>query len=176
MIAVSFAVIGAIWRRWFGGGFGKLGDITRLFKYIALFLIMYAMFKSVYPEYIFLQDTATHDDYIAFAVHWAMGHSDYFYLLDYSPDEARIKWIDWTLERLYGKGGYYNFKGNVTGMLLRYSGTGILVAICIGNPWFLLAGMLTTVSYIVTCKLPQPIVWAEIMSGAVNFLLLWWCL
>lgn len=175
-LVIKFAIIGALWRRWFGGGFGKLGDITRLFKYIALFLIMYAMFMSVYPEYNFLQDTATHDDYIAFAVHWAMGHGDYFYLLDFSPDEPRIKWIDWTLRKIYGEGNYYNFKGNCTGLFLRYTSTAVLVSICIGNAWFIPAGLLTVLAYIVTCKLPHPIVWAELLSGALNFGLLYICL
>lgn len=174
--SLIFAIVGAFWRRWFGGGFGKLGDITRLFKYIALVLIMAWMYLFLDPDYDILHSYGTWDDYIAFAIHWAMGHGDYFYLLDFSPDEPRIKWIDWTLRKIYGEGNYYNFKGNCTGMFLRYTSTAILVAVCVGNAWFVLAGLLTVLAYIVTCKLPRPIVWAELLSGALNFGLLWWCL
>lgn len=43
---VIFSILGAFWRRWFGEGFGKLGDITRLFKYIALAGIVAAMYYA----------------------------------------------------------------------------------------------------------------------------------
>lgn len=170
---IKFAIIGALWRRWFGGGFGKLGDITRLFKYIALVLIVFSMYyvkvEYVYPKNVYLS-------IVAFAIHWAVGHGDYFYLLDKEPDEPRIKWIDWTLRKIYGEGSYYNFKGNCTGLFLRYTSTAVLVSLCIPDIWFVLAGLLTVLAYIVTCKLPYPIVWAELLSGALNFGLLYLCL
>lgn len=171
---VRFAIIGALWRRWFGGGFGKLGDITRLFKYIALALIVFSMYHL--KGILDWQDWRMYTVLTSFAIHWAVGHGDYFYLLDKEPDEPRIKWIDWALRKIYGEGNYYNFKGNCTGLFLRYTSTAILVAVCVGNAWFVLAGLLTTLAYIVTCKLPRPIVWAELLSGALNFGLLWWCL
>lgn len=176
MIAVSFAVIGAIWRRWFGGGFGKLGDITRFWKYLVLIVICFSMYYVKHLCFTFGQDYTTWLVIIAFAIHWAVGHHDYFYLLYKGSDDGRIKWIDWTLRKIYGEGNYYNFKGNCTGLFLRYTSTAVLVALCIPNAWFVLAGLLTVLAYIVTCKLPRPIVWAELLSGAVNFLLLWWCL
>lgn len=174
-IASVFVVIGSLgWRRWFGGGFGKLGDITRLFKYIALAVIVFSMYHL--KGILDWQDWRMYAVLISFAVHWAVGHGDYFYLLDTGKDEGRIKWIDWTLGKIYGDEGYYNFKGNVTGMFLRYTSTAILVTFSVCNPLFLCSGFATTMAYIVTCKLPKPIVWAEFLSGAVNFWLLYICI
>ena len=112
----------------------------------------------------------------SFMYHWSRSHGDYFYVYDTGKDEGRIKWIDYVLRLLYGKDGYYNFKGNVTGLLLRYTSTACLVALCIPNAWFCAAGVLTTLGYVVTGKLPKPIVWAELLSGALNFGLLYLCL
>lgn len=173
--SLIFAVIGSLgWRRWFGGGFGKLGDITRLFKYIALALIVFSMYHL--KGLLNWQDWRMYAVLISFAIHWAVGHGDYFYLLDTGKDEGRIKWIDRALRKIYGENGYYNFKGNCTGMFLRYTSTAILVSVCIGNAWFIPAGLLTVLAYIATCKLPHPIVWAELLSGAVNFGLLYLCI
>lgn len=169
----SFLVAGAFWRRWYGGGFGKLGDMSRFWKYLVLVTIVLSMYyiktEYVYPKNVFLS-------IVAFACHWARSHGDYFYVYDTGKDEGRIKWIDYVLRLLYGKDGYYNFKGNVTGLLLRYTSTACLVALCIPNAWFVLAGPLTVLAYIVTGKLPKPIVWAEFLSGALNFGLLYLCL
>lgn len=173
---VRFAIIGALWRRWFGGGFGKLGDITRFWKYLVLIVVCFSMYYAKRLCFTFLQDYTTWLVIVSFAIHWAVGHGDYFYLLDTSKDEGRIKWIDWVLKRIYGENGYYNFKGNCTGMFLRYTSTACLVAVCIHNAWFILAGLLTVFAYIVTCRLPKPIVWAELLSGAMNFGLLYLCI
>ena len=176
-IASVFVVIGSLgWRRWFGGGFGKLGDITRFWKYLALIVICFSMYYTKYPYYTFWQDIKIWLVVVSFSIHWAVGHGDYFYLLDTGKDEGRIKWIDCVLKRIYGENGYYNFKGNVTGMLLRYTSTAILVSFSVCNPLFLVAGLATATAYILTCKLPKPIVWAEFLSGAVNFWLLYLCI
>ena len=170
---IKFAIIGALWRRWFGGGFGKLGDITRFWKYLVLVAIVLYMY-FVKTEYVYSKNVYL--SMVAFAIHWAIGHGDYFYLLDKEPDEPRIEWIDWVLRKIYGEENYYNFKGNCTGMFLRYTSTACIVAVCIPNVWFVLAGLLTVFAYIVTCRLPKPIVWAELLSGALNFGLLYLCL
>ena len=171
---VIFSILGAFWRRWYGGGFGKLGDITRLFKYIALAGIGAAMYYAAGKFDV--KDGRMYAVMIAFAIHWALGHTDYFYVYDTEADEGRIKWIDWLLKVIYGEGNYYNFKGNVTGLLLRYTSTACIVAVCIPNAWFILAGPLTVLAYIITGKLKKPIVWAEFLSGALNFGLLYLCL
>lgn len=170
---VSFILLGSLWRRFFGGGFGKLGDITRGWKYLVLALIVLAMYYT--KNLLDWTNWRIYAVIVSFMIHWAIGHGDYFYLLDKDPDEPRIKWIDWTLRKIYGEGNYYNFKGNITGLFLRYTSTACLVSICLHNAWFILAGLLTVLAYIVTCKLPKPIVWAEFLSGALNFGLLYLC-
>lgn len=171
---VDFLVAGAFWRRWFGGGFGKFGDITRGWKY----LILAAIVLAIYYINILLDwtDWRMYAVIASFMYHWSRSHGDYFYVYDTGKDEGRIKWIDYVLRLLYGKDGYYNFKGNVTGLLLRYTSTACLVALCIPNAWFIIAGPLTVLAYIVTGKLPKPIVWAEFLSGALNFGLLYLCI
>lgn len=113
---------------------------------------------------------------IAFAIHWALSHGDYYQVLDTSKDKGRIKWIDWVLRRLYGEDGYYNFKGNVTGLFLRYTGSACVVALCLPNAWFIVSGILTTLAYIVTGKMERPTEKAEWLAGALNFGLLYLCI
>ena len=173
-MSILYFVLGALWRRWYGGGSGKLGDITRGWKYLVLAVIV----LSMYYVNILLDwtDWRMYAVIASFMYHWSRSHGDYFYVYDTGKDEGRIKWIDYVLRLLYGKDGYYNFKGNVTGLLLRYTSTACLVALCIPNAWFIIAGLLTVLAYIVTGKLPKPIVWAELLSGALNFGLLYLCL
>ena len=171
---VIFSILGAFWRRWFGGGFGKLGDITRLFKYIALAGIVAAMYYAAGKFDV--KNGRMYAVMIAFAIHWALGHTDYFYVYDTEADEGRIKWIDWILKVIYGEGNYYNFKGNVTGLFCRYTGTACIVAFCIPNVYFIFAGLLTAGVYALTGKMKNPIVIAEFLSGLVNFALLYLCL
>lgn len=168
-----FMIAGAFWRRWYGGGFGKAGKITRFFKYAALVSICFAMYlvktEYVYPKNVYLS-------IVAFAFHWAEGHGDYFFVWDTGKDEGRIWWIDWALRGIYGKNGYYNFKGNVTGLCLRYGSTACLVAVCIPNPLFILSGLLTPLAYVITGKMENPTNKAEFLAGALNFALFYLCL
>lgn len=173
-IAIMFCFLGALWRRWFGGGLGKLGDASRFWKYLLLFQLVLGMFYSL--NLLSFVEWRVYGTCIAFAIHWALSHGDYYQVLDTSKDKGRIKWIDWVLRLLYGEDGYYNFKGNVTGLVLRYTSTACLVAACLGNAWFILAGPATALCYVVTCKLPRPQDRAEYLAGAVNFGLLYWCL
>ena len=171
---VSFFVAGALWRRWYGGGFGKFGDITRGWKYLILAAIVLAMY---YTDILLdWTDWRMYAVIASFMYHWSRSHGDYFYVYDTGKDEGRIKWIDYVLRLLYGKDGYYNFKGNITGLLLRYTGTACIVAVCIPNAWFVLAGPITVLAYIITGKFKKPIVWAEFLSGALNFGLLYLCI
>lgn len=167
-----FAILGALWRRWFGGGFGKAGLITRFWKYLVLALIVLAMYyvKKILDWYNWHMYAVM----VSFAIHWAIGHGDYYRVYDTSPDEGRIKWIDWCLRTIYGEGNYYNVKGNVTGLFLRYSSTAILVACSISNPWFILAGIGTAFAYLITGKISTMA--GEYLAGALNFALLYLCL
>lgn len=173
---ILFAVLGAFWRAWFGGSFGS---VTRFWKYLALIFICCTMYLCKYPYFTFWLETTIWLTQISFMVFWAMSHGDYFIVNSTAPDEKRIKWIDKILEWIYGKDGYYNFKGNVTGMLLRYGFTAIIVACCIPNPWFLLAGPCVAACYGLSGYL-FPDKWytkiAEFASGAIVFSLLYLCL
>ena len=167
---ILFAVLGAFWRAWFGGSFG---DVTRFWKYLVLILIVCGMYEFRLSGYnIWLTQ-------ISFMIFWALSHGDYFIVNSTASDEKRIKWIDKILEWIYGKDGYYNFKGNVTGMLLRYGFTAIIVACCIPNPWFLLAGPCVAACYGLSGYL-FPDKWytkiAEFASGATVFSLLYACI
>lgn len=164
---ILFAILGAFWRAWFGGSFW---NVTRFWKYLVLVLIVCGMYEFHIVDYhVWLTQ-------VSFMVFWAMGHGDYFIVNSTDPDEKRIKWIDKILEWIYGKDGYYNFKGNVTGMLIRYEFTAIIVACCIPNPWFLLAGPCVAACYGLSGYL-FPDRWytkiAEFASGATVFSLLY---
>ena len=174
LYTIVFSIIGGFHRRWFGGGFGKLGDITRLFKYIALAGIGAAMYYAAGKFDV--KNGRMYAVIIAFAYHWARSHGDYFYVYDTGKDEGRIKWIDWLLKVIYGEGKYYNFKGNVTGLFLRYTSTACLVALCLPCHYFVFAGLLTAGVYALTGKMKRPIVIAEFLAGLVNFALLYLCL
>ena len=170
---VSFLVAGVLWRRWYGTRQG-IGNVTRFWKYLVLALIVLAMYYT--KSLLDWTDWRMYVVIASFMYHWSRSHGDYFYVYDTGKDEGRIKWIDYVLRKIYGEGNYYNFKGNVTGLLLRYTSTACVVAVCIPNAWFLLAGPLTVLAYIITGKLEKPIVWAEFLSGALNFGLLYLCL
>lgn len=172
----AFGAIGALWRRWFGGGFGKAGKITRFFKYAVLVLVCLTMLYVKTRCFIFLGETKTYEEIVSFAFHWAEGHGDYFYVWSKGKDEGRIRWIDFTLRLIYGKDGYYNFKGNVTGLLLRYTSSACVVAFFLHNPLFILSGLLTTLSYVATSKMEKPTNKAEFLAGALNFALFYLCL
>lgn len=172
----SFAIAGAFWRRWFGGGFGKAGKITRFWKYAVLILICFTMYYLADPYFTFWRYWRTYAAVAAFAYHWARSHGDYFVVYDTRPDEGRIKWIDWILRKIYGENGFYNVKGNVTGLLLRYTGTACLVALSLPSAWFICAGFLTAHSYYLTGKMERPTDKAEWIAGALNFGLLFLCI
>lgn len=177
MSSLVFAIVGAFWRRWFGGGFGKLGDITRFWKYLVLAIVVLAMYYV--RGLLDWNNWGMYAVIASFSYHWARSHGDYFYVWSTGIDEGRIWWIDCVLRLLYGEGNYYNFKGNVTGLFLRYTSTACIVALCLPNAWFICAGVLTTLSYILTGKMgtgKEPVQKAEWLAGALNFSLLWWCL
>lgn len=176
MAIVWFALVGAIWRRWFGGGFKKFLPDSRFWKYTVLIVVCFTMYYAKTLCFTFLKEITTWLTIAAFMCHWARSHGDYFYVYDTSKDEGRIKWIDWVLRTIYGEGQYYNVKGNVTGLFLRYTGTACLVALSIPDAWFVCAGLFTTLSYVITGKTARPTDKAEWIAGALNFGLLYLCL
>lgn len=174
VILPLFMLAGGAWRRWYGGGFGKLGDITRFWKYIALAAVVLAMYCA--RGLLDWQNWRMYAVIASFALHWARSHGDYFYIYDTGKDEGRIRWIDWCLRKIYGEGNYYNFEGNCTGLLLRYTGTAAIVSLCLPNAWFVVSGVLTTLAYIITGKMERAPDKAEWLAGSLNFGLLFLCL
>lgn len=170
----SFMLLGGIARRWYGGGFKKILPDSRFWKYIFMTVIVLSMYyvNGLLDWY----DWRMYAVIASFMYHWARSHGDYFYVYDTGKDEGRIWWIDQVLRLLYGEDGYYNFKGNCTGLLLRYSSTACLVALCIPNAWFILAGFLTAFAYAITGKMEKPTDKAEWLAGALNFGLLYLCI
>ena len=171
-----FCAVGAVWRRWYGGGFGKVGMIARFWKYVVLIVICFTMYWATDPYCTFWANWRTYAVICAFAYHWARSHGDYFFVHSTEPDEGRIRWIDWILRKIYGEGNYYNFKGNVTGLLLRYTATACIVCIAIPSPYFAFAGLLTALSYALTGKMYAATNNAEYLAGALNFGLLYLCI
>lgn len=176
MDSILFLFVGAFWRAWFGGGISAtpIWDAPRFVKYIALFGIVGAMYYAAGAAE-FWETWRFWAAQAAFLLFWAKGHGDYFIVNSTAPDDGRIKWIDWCLRKIYGEGGYYNFKGNVTGMFLRYSATAVLVALAVPNVWFLAAGLIVAGIYGGCGKL-LPTAWytkaSEFAAGGVVFLLM----
>lgn len=172
--AALIAVFGGFWRRWFGGGFI---DCPRFIKYIVGIAVVLGMYylKGILDYYDWHMWAAC----ITFMYHWAMSHGDYFWVTSHHVHEARVKWIDWILQKIYGKGNYYNFKGNVTGLFIRYTFTATLVAIAINNCWAITMGPVVTFWYALMGKLFPQLNYTkitEVLSGASCYTILWFCL
>lgn len=172
MIAL-FGLLGGLWRMWFGGSFG---NCPRFIKYIVLVCLCLGMYT--------LKGCFNHSDLsmwlscVAICLFWAKGHGDYFVVNDTGNDEARIKWIDWCLRQTFGVDGYYNFAGNCTGMLLRYTAYAIPTAVFTSG-WFVLSGFIVASTYGICGKLmPNKFYtkYAEFFSGFFIGILLYLCI
>lgn len=171
-----FAAIGACWRRFFGTRKG-IANVTRFWKYLILAIVVLAMYYT--KSILDWKNWRMYATIFAFMYHWSRSHGDYFYIYYTGKDEGRIRWIDRLLRKIYGVDGYYNFKGNCTGLFLRYTATACLVAAFIPNARFIFSGLLTTIAYAATGKVgtgKKPVQTAEWFSGAFNFALLYLCI
>lgn len=170
-----FMLAGSAWRRWYGTRKG-IGNVTRFWKYLVLAAIVFGMYYI--KALLDWNNWRMYAVIASFMYHWARSHGDYFYVWHTNPDEGRIKWIDWVLHHIFPESMYYGFWWNVTGLFLRYTSTACIVALCIPNVWFVSAGLLTTLSYVVTSKIgtgKTPVQMAEWLAGALNFGLLFLC-
>lgn len=173
LYTIIFAIIGGFHRRWFGGGFGKLGDITRLFKYIILALIVFSMYYL--KDILDWQDWCMYVVLISFAIHWAVGHGTWYCFWDKSNSaEGRLPMIDKIVWFCIGKNESRTFWGNFFGMFVRYTLTAIPVAF-LTSWWFLTAGLITAVCYI-PAGLKKDTRIGEYLAGALNFALLYLCI
>lgn len=170
-----FVVLGSLfWRPFFGGSFFYCWRWVKYVVGIAIVLSMY-----------YLKNTLDWNNWrmyavcVSFMYHFAKSHGDYFKVNDTSPDEARIKWIDWILKKLFKEKDYYTFKWNALGLLIRYVYTSIFVCLAIPNFLFIFAGIGTAFVYCLCAKLAPTGYYtkiAEYMSSLVNFFLLYLCL
>lgn len=160
---------GALWRRWFGGGLGKAGSITRFWKYLALILFV----LWCYWFFALLVWTA-YEPYwtsVWFCIFWALGHGTWFIYWDHTGfAEGRHPWIDKIVWFFLSVDESRTFWGNAFGMLVRYTLTAIPVAVST-SWWFLLAGPLVSLCYAVAGYKRDTRV-GEILSGACIFSLL----
>ena len=134
------------WRSCFGcDGWGLPILKYRFVQHIINFLAVFFALK--FADYSYIQCILF--GVVLQGLMWSRSHGDYFSIFSTAPDEGRIKWIDWVLKKIYGVGGYYNFKGNFTGMLLRYTAPAILLSIIVLSPYFWICGLLVPVIYTV---------------------------
>lgn len=175
---IGMAVIGtlmSLWRRWFGGGFGKYGEITRIYKYIALLLVVLLAHLFIW-EFDIKQILY---EFVLLAIYWAGGHGAWFIVNDKSTNgEGRNKLIDWMLFETFGENESRTFAGNCSGMLIRYTLYAIPVAI-MTDGWFMCAGFAVAISYGLCGKLfpNKPYTqYAEFSSGFFIGMLYYLCI
>lgn len=174
--ALFFMLCGALFRRMLGTTVyvGKW-KVHRFFKLVLLTLFCLAMY---WAGGSFPKDAV---GYLCMA--WAIGwtirynshtHGDYFVLDDTTPDEGRCKWVDKILQKIFGKGKYYNFAGNFIGLTLGYLIPAILASITMPHHWFWVAGFTAPIGYTL-CELAlgkeRNTEYAEYLNGAMMFLL-----
>lgn len=174
--ALFFMLCGALFRRVLGTSIyiGKW-KVHRFYKLVLLALFCLAMY---WAGGSFPKDAV---GYLCMA--WAIGwtirynshtHGDYWILDDTSPDEGRCKWVDKLLQKIFGKGKYYNFAGNFIGLTLGYLVPAIFASITMPHHWFWLAGFTAPIGYTL-CELAlgkeRNTEYAEYFNGAMMFLL-----
>ena len=170
---VLFSVLGAGFRRFFGGGFGKLGKITRFWKYLLLAAIFFSMYyvKSVLDWY----NWEMYWTLFWFMIFWALGHGAWFCYWDHSDSgEGRLPLIDKLIWACIGKENSRTFLGNAFGMCVRYELTAIPIAV-FTSWWFLLAGFIVALCY-VPAGIKHNTNIGEYLAGATIFPLLYLCI
>lgn len=177
--ALLFLIIGALFRRMLGTEvyIGKW-KVHRFYKLVLLALLCMAMYwaKGDFPidkkGWILM----------AWAIGWTIRynshtHGDYWILYDESPDEGRCKWVDKVLQKIFGKGKYYNFAGNFIGLTLGYLVPAVLASLTMPHHYFWIAGFTAPIGY-TACELAlgkeSNTEYAEYLNGAMMFLLFFW--
>jgi hypothetical protein len=133
------------------------------------------MYYCKYYNFLFLKTWQFYAVVIIFMRFWNHSHGDYFKVNDESKDEGRVKWLDWLLSKIYGKDNYYNFKGNLTGLIIGYSVYSIPVGIILHSILFCFAGAFLGFFYGLMGKVfPDKYYtkYGEYLSGLIVFLLL----
>ena len=167
-MSILYFVLGALWRRWYGGGFGKFGNITRFWKYLVLALIV----TSMYVGTQFWLDWHYDCTVIFFMIFWAVSHGAWFVYWDHSDAaEGRKPLIDKILWFLVGVDESRTELGNCLGMCIRYTLTSIGLAITV-HPAFMFAGAIVAMCY-VPAGIKHDTRIGELLAGGSVFTLLW---
>ena len=173
-MSILYFILGAIWRRWYGAGFGKFGNITRFWKYLTLAIIMLTMFY--FKNKLVWTDWKIYADIVFFMIFWAVSHGAWFVYWDKSASgEGRKPLLDRWLWFLVGVDGSRTFWGNCLGMFNRYELTAVLVALCIPSWWFLAAGALVALEYVPAGR-RQDTRLGECLAGGAVFAWLYACI
>lgn len=179
LIPFVFAVIGWFWRPWLGGSYWR---VSRFVKLSVLFLLCCAIFawqlKGLTGWELALGIAIDLWDFFWFMRFWNHTHGDYFGVNDTRKDEARCTWVDKMLRVIFGTDGYYNFWGNVTGLLLGYSVPAILCSVAQSKCYFMFGGLIVAFVYGFFGKMfpnTGTTKRAEYVCGAVCFALWAYC-
>ena len=137
-----YFIMGALIRRGLGTHYYLFGiRISRFWKLLGLVLFAMSMY---WVKGVFPNDWVS-----AFYMVWASG----------------------ILKLIYGKGGYYNFAGNFTGLMLGYLVPAIFASLTMGSHYFWIAGFTAPIVYSVCCFCLKSIggqtEYAEYLHGAL---------
>ena len=169
-MSILYFILGAIWRRLYGGGFGKFGNITRFWKYLVLAIIMLTMFY--FKNKLVWNDWKIYADIVFFMIFWAIGHGAWFVYWDHSDSaEGRKPLMDKILWFLVGVDESRTELGNCLGMCIRYTLTSIGLAITV-HPAFMFAGAIVAMCY-VPAGIKHNTGIGELLAGGSIFTLLW---
>ena len=164
-MSILYFVLGALWRRWFGGGFW---DVSRFWKYLVLVLIV----TSMYIGTKFWLDWHYYCTVVFFMIFWAVSHGAWFVYWDHSDAaEGRKPRIDKLLWFLVGVDESRTELGNCLGMCIRYTLTSIGLAITV-HPAFMCAGAIVAMCY-VPAGIKHDTRIGELLAGGSVFTLLW---
>ena len=166
-----WTLVGIPFRRWLGGG---LFECSRIWKLLFLALCVFCMyltshqldFKSWWSWFCMI-----------WAYLWFMRfnnhtHGDYFDVNSEKPDEERSWWVGKVLKKLFGKGQYYNYWGNVVGLMLGYTVPALFASIFMPHHFFWIAGPIVALVYGIMGKLfpNKPFTeYAEWFNGPIMF-------
>lgn len=153
-LTLFWGIVMAFERRWLGGGFkDKIGKISRIWKNIALVVVLCLMYLTAERVPTTWLQLGAMIWVIAWVVRfWNHTHGDYYHLEDETPDEERSWWVGKVLKLLFGKGKYYNFVGNFIGLTLGYLVPAFFASFFMPNHWFWVAGFAMSFSYVV-CRI-----------------------
>lgn len=175
MIQLNYAIFMAVWRRWFGGGFDRLGD-NRFLQHligggVACFVLWYNGYHWIQVVLAAL---------VLQGLFWARSHGCCFDYGHGKVDESRYNqlWYWKYLKKMMPKSLWYTFYGDFFLMLIRYSLPAFVLAIILVSPLCLMMGICVASVYAL-CWIGYDFGWtkrpteiAEYLAGFMAALLL----